>query len=57
MREWFALRVNLYSVRKDHMLAKLKKEYETIRNKVMFIKGVIDETIHIKKVKRSAIVT
>ena len=37
------------------MLAKLKKDYETLRNKVRFIKEVINDTINIKKVKRVVI--
>jgi len=37
------------------MLAKLKKDYETLSNKVRFIKEVINDTINIKKVKRVVI--
>jgi DNA topoisomerase-2 len=55
MKEWFVLRENLYHRRKEHMLAKLKKEYETLRNKVRFIKEVINDTINIKRVKRIVI--
>ena len=52
MKEWYSLRQNLYVRRKEHMLAKLKKEYETLRNKVRFIKAVINEEVQIKRVKR-----
>lgn len=45
MKEWYALRQNLYVMRKEHMLAKLKKEFETLRNKVRFIKAVINEEV------------
>jgi len=55
MKEWMTLRQNLYQKRKDYMLAKLKKELEILRNKVRFIKAVIEETIVIKRVKRQAI--
>jgi DNA topoisomerase-2 len=56
MKEWFGLRSTLYERRKDYMLAKLKKEYEILKNKVRFIKAVIEETVKIKRVKRSDIV-
>jgi DNA gyrase/topoisomerase IV subunit A len=56
MKDWFGLRSTLYERRKDYMLAKLKKDHEILVNKVRFIKAVIEETIKIKKVKRSEIV-
>ena len=37
------------------MLAKLKKELEILRNKVRFIKAVIEDEITIKRVKKIAI--
>ena len=37
------------------MLAKLKKEWEMLRNKVRFIKAVIEEEVQIKRVKRRII--
>ena len=37
------------------MLAKLKKELEILRNKVRFIKDVIEDRIIIKRVKRKVI--
>lgn len=52
VKEWFDLRLNLYTLRKEHMLAKLKKDYEMLRNKVRFIKAVINDEVNIKKVKR-----
>jgi DNA topoisomerase-2 len=56
VKEWFGLRSTLYELRKAFMLAKLKKEHEMLVNKVRFIKGVIEETIQIKRVKRKEIV-
>lgn len=38
------------------MLAKLKKEYETLSNRVRFILGVISEEIKINKVKRRVLI-
>ena len=56
MKEWFGIRSTLYETRKAYILAKLKKEYETLVNKVRFIRAVIEETVKIKKVKRKDIV-
>lgn len=33
MKEWFDLRVQLYDKRKEHMLARLRKDYEMLKNK------------------------
>jgi len=49
------LRSQLYTRRKEHLLAKLKKEFEVLRNKARFIKAVIEEEIQIKRVKRQII--
>ena len=56
MEEWFSLREQLYQARKDWQLAKLKKECEILRNKVRFIKSVVEEEIKINKRKRIDIV-
>jgi DNA topoisomerase-2 len=56
MREFFILRKALYERRKEHMLAKLLKDYETLSNKVRFILGVISEEIKINKVKKRVII-
>lgn len=56
VKEWFTLREKLYETRKAHQLAKLQKEQETLQNKVRFVQDVINESIQIKKVKKSAIV-
>lgn len=42
MRQWFGLRSQLYDRRKEYMLAKLKKECETLSNKARFIKAVVE---------------
>lgn len=46
------MREQLYQRRKEFLLAKLKKEYEILRNKARFIKAVIEEEIQIKRVKK-----
>jgi hypothetical protein len=56
MLHWFDLREELYNRRKGHILARLKKEWETLSNKARFIKAVIEEKIRIKRVKRQEIV-
>lgn len=55
MHEFFVLRKTLYERRKEFLLAKLRKEYETISNKVRFILGVIDESIKVNKIKKKQI--
>lgn len=57
MREFFFLRKLLYERRKDYLLAKLRKEFETISNKVRFILGVISEEIKVSRVKKRVLVT
>lgn len=37
LKDWFGLRSQLYERRKEYLLAKLLKEYETLRNKARFI--------------------
>ena len=56
MQEFFVLRKNLYERRKEFMLAKLLKEFETISNKVRFILCMISEEIKISRVKRGDVV-
>lgn len=46
----------MYVMRKEYMLAKLRKDCETLSNKVRFILAVIAEEIRINKVKRRLIV-
>jgi len=56
LQEFFGLRKTLYERRKDYLLAKLKKELETISNKVRFILAIINEEIKINRVKRKEVV-
>ena len=52
LKDFFKLRGDLYTDRKEFMLAKLQKEYEILFNKVQFIQAIISETLKINKVKR-----
>lgn len=56
MQEFFVLRKTLYERRKEYLLAKLRKDVETISNKVRFILGVINEEIKINKVKKKIVI-
>jgi DNA topoisomerase II len=56
IQEFFVLRKQLYERRKEYMLARLQKEFQTLLNKVRFIQGVISEEIKINRVKRKEIV-
>ena len=49
------MRADLYDLRKAYLLARLEKEHETLRNKVRFIKAVIEGDITINRVKRKVI--
>jgi DNA topoisomerase-2 len=56
MQEFSVLREQLYHRRKEFLLAKLKKEWVLIDNKVKFILAIINEEITINKVKKKIIV-
>ena len=56
MREFYVLRENLYEKRKEYLLLKMKKEVETISNKVRFILGVIKGEIKVSNQKRAVVV-
>jgi len=56
LEEFFDLRKELYVRRKEYLLAKLRKEFETIENKVRFILAIINEEIKLNKVKRKAVI-
>lgn len=56
LQEFFGLREQLYRIRKDYLLAKLKKEWVLIENKVRFILAIINNQITINRVKQKIIV-
>ena len=55
MSQWFDLRTALYDRRKEYLLARLRREHEMLRNKVRFIKAVIDNELTIQRKKRKVI--
>ena len=56
LKEFFKLRLDLYSLRKDYMLTSLQKEIEILVNKVKFIQAIIDESLKINRVKRKILI-
>jgi DNA topoisomerase-2 len=52
LEEFFGLREQMYTRRKEYMLSKLRKEFEILENKVRFIQCVISEEIKVSRVKR-----
>jgi DNA topoisomerase II len=56
MQEFYVLRKTLYERRKDYMLARLRKEFETLSNKVRFILGVISDEIKVSRIKKRVLI-
>lgn len=46
---YYKVRLNFYKIRKEHQIEQLKFETEVLKNKMMFIKNVIEEKIKINK--------
>ena len=56
MKEFFGLREALYHRRKDHLLARLRKDLVMIDNKVRFILAIINDELVVSNVKKKIIV-
>ena len=56
MQEFFVLREQLYVRRKEFLLARLKKDWVLIENKVRFILAIINEEIVMNRAKQKVIV-
>ena len=56
LEEFFTQRENLYKLRKQYLLARLRKDYEILVNKVKFIQAVIAEELKINRVKRKVLI-
>ena len=50
------MRVELYELRKGHMLATLKKQCEKLKNQVRFITAIVSDQLVVNKVKRRDLV-
>jgi DNA topoisomerase-2 len=57
INQWFSFRGAIYVKRRDYMLKKLQKDLDIIKYKVEFIEEIINDTIHIKNVKKKLIMT
>ena len=49
------LRIPLYEKRKDYLVSKLEKDFQILKNKVRFIKAVVNDELIIAKVKRQVL--
>lgn len=56
IKQFYGLRETLYVKRKEYLLAKLRKEWVTIENKVRFILAIIEEKLKVNRVKKRVIV-
>lgn len=54
--EFYALRLNFYTRRKENLLANLERDLRLLTNKARFILEVIEDTIKIKKIKRKDLI-
>jgi DNA topoisomerase II len=50
-------RLNYYFKRKDYLIEKIKKELQILENRLRFIKEIIEETLIVRNVKKSDIVS
>ncbi|KAL9654530.1 hypothetical protein ABK040_006595 [Willaertia magna] len=53
LKEFYEVRLKYYHKRKEHMLGKLERDLEILRNKVRFIMEVINETLQVRKRKKA----
>lgn len=53
--DFYEVRMEYYEKRKDFLLEKLKQDTEILKNKILFIKNVVDDKIIINKKSRDAI--
>ena len=56
MEEFYAIRLEMYTTRKKHMLKSLERELAIISNKVRFILAVINEEVVLKRAKRKDLI-
>eukprot|EP01116_Phalansterium_solitarium_P015953 TRINITY_DN3599_c0_g1_i1.p1 TRINITY_DN3599_c0_g1~~TRINITY_DN3599_c0_g1_i1.p1 ORF type:complete len:1533 (-),score=573.08 TRINITY_DN3599_c0_g1_i1:16-4614(-) len=53
LKEFFAIRIEYYGKRKEHLVGELKREWLKLDNKVRFILGVVKEEIIVRNRKRA----
>ena len=54
--DYFVTRLELYSVRKEHMIDALEKELVVLSNKARYIQELLDDTIDLRKKKKAEII-
>jgi DNA topoisomerase-2 len=54
--DYFVTRLELYSVRKEHMIDALEKELVVLSNKARYIQELLDDTIDLRKKKKVEII-
>jgi len=55
LEKFVKFRLNQYSIRKEFMIEKYNKDISKLKSKVIFIKGILDDTIIIKKKSKAQI--
>ena len=56
LKEFYDLRLDFYGKRKEHMINKLKREFDMLDNKVRFLLAIIEEKLVINKKKKVQLV-
>jgi DNA topoisomerase-2 len=54
--DYYVTRIELYSVRKENMIATLEKELIVLSNKARYIQELLDDTIDLRKKKKAEII-
>jgi len=52
LREFFEVRLELYEKRRTYLLRRLRRDFEILRNKNLFIRGIIRDEVKIRGMKR-----
>ncbi len=55
--DYYVTRLELYSVRKENMIVTLEKELIVLSNKARYIQELLDDTIDLRKKKKTEIIT
>jgi DNA topoisomerase-2 len=56
IEEYYQVRLNLYQKRKTYLIEELNKELLVLRNKVNYIKEILNDTIDLRKKKKDEVV-
>jgi DNA topoisomerase-2 len=53
IKEFYDVRLSYYQKRKDYLLSKLQSDLELLRNKIRFVRAVVNEEIVVHKLKKA----